>query len=198
MTALADDVLALCDGLGVARPVLVGLSMGGYLAFEVFRRRPTWARGLALCDTRAGADAPEAAAARERFAKDALGKGLGWVAEQMLPKLLRPRARAEDVETVRRRILEGTPEGVAAAQRAMAARPDSTPTLGEIARSKLPVVVLVGAEDGITPPAESRRIADAVPGARLAVLEGAGHLANVEAPAEFAREVSAFLDRCGA
>ena len=197
MASLADDVLALCDGLGVTRPAVVGLSMGGYLAFEVFRRRPSWFRALGLCDTKAGADAPEAAAAREQFAKDALENGLGWVADRMVPKLLRPGAPAEDVATVRRLVLGGTPQGVAAAQRAMATRPDSTDTLAAIANAEIPVLVLVGAEDGLTPPVESRRIASALPGSRLVEVPGAGHLPAIETPAVFAREVASLLANWG-
>ncbi len=192
MEALAADALALVDRLGIARSGVVGLSMGGYVAFEVFRRRPAFVRALALCDTRAGADTPEGAQGRETFAVQAIEKGLPWVAEQLLPKLLGPRATPEVVAAARAWIDAGTPAGVAAAQRGMAARPDSTSTLAEI---RCPTLVLVGTEDVLTPPAESRKMAAAIPGSRRVELEGVGHLSNLESPEPFDRALLDLLER---
>jgi pimeloyl-ACP methyl ester carboxylesterase len=189
--ALAQDALAVLDQERVRRAVVVGLSMGGYVAFEVLRRRPDAVSALVLCDTRAGADTPEGAAGRETFAQRALERGLGWVADEMLPKLLSPAAPPAVQARVRGLIAEGTPEGVAAAQRGMARRPDSHPILAGIG---CPTCVLVGASDTLTPPEESRRIAAAVPGARLVEIPDAGHLSNLEAPAAFGRELRGFLE----
>lgn len=191
MERLAGDALGVLARLGVERASVVGLSMGGYAAFEVLRQRPDVVRALALCDTRAGADTPEGAQGRETFAARALERGLGWVAEELLPKLLGPRAGADAVAQARARIAEGTPEGVAAAQRGMALRPDSTPLLRTI---EVPTLVLVGTEDVLTPPAEARRMAAAVRGARLVELPGVGHLSNFEAPAAFDAALLSFLD----
>jgi 3-oxoadipate enol-lactonase len=191
MESLAEDVLSIVDHLHVERAAVVGLSIGGYLAFEVYRRRPGLFRALALCDTRAGADTPEAAAGREAFALKAVEKGLGWVATELLGKLLRPRPSPAAVDTVRRLVSQGTPAGVAGAQRGMARRPDSTPTLGLIS---CPTLVVVGVEDTLTPPAESKSIAAAVPGARLVEIQAAGHLSNIENPDAFNRALLDFLD----
>ena len=90
MQIAAEDLRALLVHLRVERAAVVGLSMGGYIAFELFRQAPGLFRGLALCDTKAAADGQEARAGREKFAELALEKGLGWVAEEMLPKILRP------------------------------------------------------------------------------------------------------------
>jgi pimeloyl-ACP methyl ester carboxylesterase len=190
MEALAEQVLGVLDTLRVDRAVVAGLSMGGYLALEIHRRRPGLFRGLALCDTKAGADTPEGAAGREAFAKNALEKGLHWVADEMTPKLLRPQPDAAAVKEVRHLIGQGTPAGVAAAQRGMAKRVDSTATLGTIT---CPTLVVVGAEDGLTPPAEAEKMVAGVKGARLAKIAGAGHLANIENPAEFDRVLLEFL-----
>ena len=133
--------------------------MGGYLAFELYRQAPALFRGLALCDTKAGADTDEGKAGREKFAQTALEKGLTWVADEMMPKLLRPAAGSGGREggPLAHRP-EGTPAGVAAAQRGMARRPDSTPTLATIA---CPTLVVVGEQDGLTPPAEAEKMAKA-------------------------------------
>jgi pimeloyl-ACP methyl ester carboxylesterase len=190
MEALAEQVLGVIDSLRVDRAVVAGLSMGGYLAFEIYRRRPGLFRGLALCDTKPGADTPEGAAGREAFAKNALEKGLHWVADEMTPKLLRPQPDAAAVKEVRHLVGQGTPAGVAAAQRGMARRVDSTATLGAIT---CPTLVVVGAEDTLTPPAEAEKMVAGIKGARLARIPGAGHLSNIENPVEFDRVLLEFV-----
>ena len=182
MEVLAEQVLGLLGSVRVDRAVVVGLSMGGYLAFEIYRQRPGLFRGLALCDTRPGADTPEGAANRETFARNAIEKGLHWVADEMTPKLLRPKPDAAAVREVRHLIGQGTPAGVAAAQRGMARRPDSTPTLSTIT---CPTLVVVGGEDTLTPPPEAEKMVAGIKGARLARIPGAGHLPNIENPAAF-------------
>jgi pimeloyl-ACP methyl ester carboxylesterase len=190
MEALAEQVLEVLGGAQVDRAVVVGLSMGGYLAFELHRRRPGLFRGLALCDTRAGADTPEGAANREAFARNALEKGLHWVADEMTPKLLRPQPDPAAVKEIRHLIGQGTPAGVAAAQRGMARRPDSTPTLATIG---CPTLVVVGAEDVLTPPPEAERMAAGIKGSRLVKIPGAGHMPNVEQPAAFDAALLEFI-----
>ncbi len=190
MESLAEQVLAVVDGLRVDRAVVAGLSMGGYLAFEIHRRRPGLFRGLVLSDTRAGADTPEGAAGRETFARNAIEKGLHWVADEMTPKLLRPKPDPAAVREVRALIGQGTPAGVAAAQRGMARRPDSTPTLATIG---CPTLVVVGEEDTLTPPAEAERMAAAIRGSHLVKIPGAGHLPNLENPAAFDQALSGFV-----
>jgi pimeloyl-ACP methyl ester carboxylesterase len=190
MERLAGGVTALLDHLRLERVAVVGLSMGGYLSFELWRRMPGRVRGLALCDTRAGADTPEGAAGRETFARSALEHGLGWVADQMVPKLLKPTPDPAVVKAVRHLVGGGTPAGVAAAQRGMAARPDSTPTLATVA---VPTLVVVGEEDQLTPPAEAEKIAAGIRGARLVRIPGAGHLPCLETPTSFSTALSAFL-----
>jgi len=191
MEHVAADVRALLAHLRVERAVVVGLSMGGYVALELFRQAPALFRGLALCDTKASADTPEAAAGREQFAKTAIERGLEWVAGEMVPKLLREGAPAAEAKAVRDLIRGGTPAGVAAAQRGMAVRPDSTPTLAGVT---CPALVVVGEEDRLTPPAEAEKLAAALPDARLVRIPGAGHLANLENPEAFLRALSGFVD----
>jgi pimeloyl-ACP methyl ester carboxylesterase len=187
---LAQDVLGVLGNLGIDRAAVAGLSMGGYLAFELYRQRPGLFRGLALCDTRAGADTPEGAQNRETFARSALEKGLSWVADEMVPKLLKPQPDPAAVAEVRRLVGQGTPAGVAAAQRGMAQRPDSTPTLAKIA---CPTLVVCGREDTLTPLAESEKMAAAVKGAKLVAIPGAGHLPAIENGEAFTRALADFF-----
>jgi pimeloyl-ACP methyl ester carboxylesterase len=191
MDVLAEDVLALLAHLRVERVAVVGLSMGGYVAFELYRRAPGLFRGLALCDTKAAADGDEARAGRERFAQRAAERGLGWVVDEMAPRLLRAEPDPAVVRELRHLVGGCTPAGVAACQRGMARRPDSTATLTTLA---CPTLVVVGEEDQATPPAEAERMAAAVKGARLVRLPGAGHLSSLEAPAAFDAALSGFVD----
>jgi pimeloyl-ACP methyl ester carboxylesterase len=190
MEVLAGDVRELLAHLRVERAAVVGLSMGGYLALELWRELPRLFNGLVLCDTKAGADTAEGAAGRETFARNALEHGLHWVADQMTPKLLRPTPDPAAVREVRRLIGDGSPAGVAAAQRGMARRPDSTATLAAIT---CPTLVVVGEEDTLTPPAEAEKLAAGIKGSKLARIPGAGHLPNIEAPAAFNETLGAFL-----
>lgn len=190
MELIAQDVRALLQHVRVERVMVAGVSMGGYVAFELYRQAPAIFRGIALCDTRAGADDDEGKANREKFARTALERGLGWVADEMVPKLLRPQPEPAIVKEVRALVAEGTPAGVAAAQRGMARRPDSTPTLGTIA---CPALVVVGEEDSLTPVAEAEKMAKGIKGAKLVKVPGAGHLANVENGDAFNRALEGFL-----
>jgi pimeloyl-ACP methyl ester carboxylesterase len=191
MPRLAEDVRALLAHLRIERAAVVGLSMGGYLSFELYRQAPALFRGLALCDTRAAADTDEGKAGREKFAQTALERGLEWVADEMIPKLLRPDPDPTVAKEVRDLIRRGTPAGVAAAQRGMAQRPDSTGTLGTIA---CPTLVIVGEKDSLTPVADSEKMVAGVKGARLVKIARAGHLSNLEAPGEFNRALTGFVD----
>jgi 3-oxoadipate enol-lactonase len=190
MELVAGDAIALLRQVGVRRAGVAGLSMGGYAALELYRRAPGLFRGLALCDTRATPDTGEQRSARETFAASALEKGLSWVAEDFAPKLLRPEADPAVMARVRALIGEGTPEGVAAAQRGMGLRPDSVPTLGRIT---CPAVVIHGDQDLLVPMGEAQRMAQTIKGARLVRIPGAGHLPNLENPPAFNAALSSFF-----
>ena len=194
MEEMARDVAALLDGLGVAGPVaLGGLSMGGYVALAFYRLFPRRVRALVLADTRPHADTDEARLAREETALRALAEGMHTIADTMLPKLLAPatqRERPHVAARIREMILSTPPEGAAAALRGMAVRRDQTDLLPEVSA---PTLILVGREDAITPPSDSETMRRLIPGARMAVLEGAGHVSNVERPEEFNRALAEFL-----
>ena len=193
MEALAEDVAALLDALNLPRVILGGLSMGGYVAFEFFRKFPGRVRALVLADTRPQADTEDARRGREENAQRALKEGMEPIVESMLPKLLAQGARArggEVVEAVRAMMFGTRPESAAAALRAMAVRRDQTDLLSSI---NVPTLIVVGAEDTITPPADSEAMSAKIGGSRFVVVEGAGHLSNVERPEEFDGALVEFL-----
>jgi pimeloyl-ACP methyl ester carboxylesterase len=191
---MADDVAGLLDALGVREPVVLGgLSMGGYVALAFVRKHAGRLAGLILADTRAEADSAEARANRDRLMEVARAHSARGVADQMLPKLLGDTTRArrpEVVAEVEQIASAQSAAGIIGAMQAMRDRPDSTPLLGQI---RVPTLVVVGGEDVLTPPALARAMADAIPGARLATIEGAGHLANLEQPEAFNAAVRTFL-----
>jgi pimeloyl-ACP methyl ester carboxylesterase len=191
MELVAQDVRALLAHVRVERAAFVGLSMGGYVAFELHRQAPGLFRGLALCDTKAAADGDEARRSREAFARTAVERGLGWVADEMVPRLLRPSPDPAVVKEVRHLVGGATPAGVAACQRGMARRPDSTATLATIA---CPTLFLAGEHDASTPPAEAERMAAAVKGSRFVKIPDAGHLSCFDAPAAFDAALMGFLE----
>lgn len=195
MRHYAADLAALLDALGETRPVaVVGMSMGGYVAFELCRRYPERVHALALVSTRAQPDTPEGARTRLETAERVLREGSAVVADAMVEKLFAPGAPRELRERWREAMAATDPVGVAAALRAMAARPDSFGTLRALER---PVLVAVGEEDAITPPADARRMAEAARDARLEVIPGAGHMLPVEAPGALAEALRRFLGRPG-
>ncbi|HEX7314881.1 MAG TPA: alpha/beta fold hydrolase [Pyrinomonadaceae bacterium] len=191
--AMAEDVAALLDELKLNSVVLGGLSMGGYVAFEFFRKFPALVRALVLADTRPQADTEEGRLAREESAQRALKEGMEPIVASMLPKLLTAETRergGEILESVRAMMLGTRPDGAAAALRAMALRRDQTGLLTSI---NVPTLIIVGGEDSITPPADAESMKAKIEGSRLVVVEGAGHLSNVERPEEFNRALAEFL-----
>jgi len=190
----ADDLAALLDELRIERAVVCGLSMGGYVVLELLRRHGGRIRGLVLANTRAEADSPEARRARDGTIEAVRARGSVALAESMLPKLLAPSTvatRPEVVGHVRSMIAGTRPEGATAALAAMRDRADAGERLGTI---RVPVLVVVGAEDALIPPAIQIELARRIPGARLEVVPGAGHLTPLEQPEEFNRLLTDFLE----
>ncbi len=194
MEMLADDCAGLLDYLAISRPVVVcGLSMGGYVALEFFRQYPEMVAGLILVSTKAKPDTAEAKANRDKMAAKAEAEGVAAIAADMLPKLLSPKTYQDDPEVAEfvEEMMSGTSvEGVVGALAAMRDRPDSTPTLAEI---DVPTLVIHGQDDQLIPVSEAKAMADAIYGARLAVIPQAGHVPNLEQIDEFNDIVTDFL-----
>jgi 3-oxoadipate enol-lactonase len=183
----ARKVLGLVESDFVA----VGSSMGGYLAFELWRQAPDRIAGLVLVGTRATPDSPEQRLARDdsiRLLGEA-GREPFW--EDLAPKIFAAEVDPEVVARARRLTLEQPITALVAAQETIRERIDSRPTLGTI---DVPVLVLVGEEDRLTPPADSEAMVATLSDARFSRIEGAGHLAALERPGEVAGRITGFLD----
>jgi pimeloyl-ACP methyl ester carboxylesterase len=190
---MASDVRGLMKALEIDSAVLVGLSMGGYISLAFYRNYPECVRALVLADTRATSDTPEARDRRIKSAEKAEREGSTAIADDVVPMLLGRSTlstRSDLIERTRELIEANSPVGIAAAQRAMASRRDSTDLL---AGMSTPVLVIVGSEDSLTPPADAETMHRAIRGSHLRVIEGAGHLSNLEQPRAFNSALSEFI-----
>ena len=192
MASAAEAALAALDRAGIERAVVCGLSMGGYVAFEIWRRSPERVAGLILANTRAEPDAPDARDGRRALAARLRSEGNVLAADP--PPLLADDAAPATRELVRGWIAAQDPAAIAAAALGLAERPDSRPDLPGIA---VPTLVITSDRDRLIPREVSAPMADAIPDAELAVIEGAGHLSNVERPDRFAELVARFRGRPG-
>lgn len=189
----ADDAAALLTSLGIDRAVIVGLSMGGYASFAFWRRYPERVRALVLCDTRATADNESARGARREMQALVLEQGSTAVANQMIAGMVGRTTRAkhpELVDELHRMMSRAPADGVVGALDALMTRADSTPTLASI---NVPTLIIVGDEDVLTPVKDARAMHLAIPGSRMEVIAGAGHVSNMERPATFNHILSEFL-----
>lgn len=189
----ARDLAGVADHLGLDRFVLGGLSMGGYSVFAAVRRFAPRLAAVVLADTKAGADSPAAREGRQKMLGLIASDGVGAVADEMLPKLLGAASQRDAglVARVRALVEANSARAVARAVERLRDRPDSTALL---ARMSMPSLVVVGEDDGVTPPAEAHGMAAALPNPTLHVIPRAGHLANLEAPAAFNDAVAAWLE----
>lgn len=195
MEAYAGDLHALLDELQIDQAVLVGLSMGGYITFAFYRAYPDRVRGLVLVDTRPHADTEEARANRAVAAAKVAEQGSEALADDMLEKLVSPSTmerRPDLVRSIHGMMARQPVDGIVAALHGMAERPDSRPLLGEIS---VPTLVVVGADDVITPVADAESMVDAIPGSELVVIPDAGHLSNLEQPRVFNQALREFMAR---
>ena len=189
----ADDVHGLLAHLGIARATFVGLSMGGYILFALYRTHPELFHALVLADTRATADTPDAKAARFSMAQIAYRRGASVIADLMLPKLLSPAAceHRTDLQDHLRGIITGNQvPGIVGDLMAMEERPDATPLLSTIS---VPTLVLAGEEDLASPPVEVEGMANLIPGSTFVRIPQAGHLSNMENPGAFNAALLSFL-----
>ena len=179
MDDYARFAVAHLDDLGIEKATLAGLSMGGYICFSALRLFPERISGLILMDTRETADTTEGRQGRYDMIDRVLSDGVKSVADEMLPKMLTPAAPPSLKEWTHALMMSASADGIIAALRAIAHRADASDLLPSI---RVPTLVVVGEEDPITPPADAQRMANAIPGARLARIAGAAHLSTVEQP----------------
>ncbi len=191
MDAFASDALVLLDALQITRAAVGGVSMGGYAAMALLRLDPARVSKLVLIDTQAGADDAAGKARREAVAVELEAKGISPLVEAMMPKLLSKNAPEALRGRVEAMLRSADPTSAAAASRAMATREDSKEILSRFAGAAL---VVVGADDVITPRAKAKEMAELLEGScPLLEIDGAGHLSNLEKPEAFNHALSEFL-----
>jgi pimeloyl-ACP methyl ester carboxylesterase len=194
LDVFAREIAGLLDYLGVGSCVLGGLSMGGQIVMEFGRLFPRRIRGLVLADTFAAAETGAGRKARNDMADRLLREGMAPYAAEVLPKMVAPRtisgqpAVAAHVLAMMR---GASPAGAAAALRGRALRPDYREPLSLLT---VPTLVVVGSDDEFTPIGDAELIRDLVPGATLAIIDGAGHMPSLERPAEFNAGLRQFLN----
>ncbi|HEY8257042.1 MAG TPA: alpha/beta fold hydrolase [Gemmatimonadales bacterium] len=191
----AADLAALLDALGVDDVILCGFSLGGYVAFEFLRRWRSRVRALVLVSTRAEADTADGRRARDAAAALARENGSGAIADGMIGKMLTAETLAgspEFAQQVRMLMASAPVPGIVGALAAMRDRPDSMGLLPML--EGIPALVVVGADDQLTPPDRAKAMADAIPGARLDIIPGAAHLTVMEKPREVTAAIRRFVE----
>ncbi|WP_414635579.1 alpha/beta fold hydrolase [Actinophytocola sp.] len=193
LDVFAADIAALLDSLGVERIVLGGLSMGGQIVMDFYRQFPDRVRALVLADTFAGLDTPQRRQLRLDTADRLEREGMAGYADEELPKMVWPPNLDADpdlAEHVHRMMRTTPPAGAAAALRGRAERPDYVPLLGA---ASVPALVVVGREDHYTPIPDAELMHAHLPNSTLVIIDGAGHMPNLERPEEFDDALGTFL-----
>ncbi len=193
MAKMADDLAKLCREERITKAFFVGVSIGGYVLFEFWRRYRDQVAALVIANTRATAETPEGRANRLALADKVLREGTAPFVEEMLPKLISPftiTSRPDIVDAARRMMQKMLPRDIAGVQQGMADRADSVATLKTM---NVPTLVITGADDSV-PQKEAELMRQHISGSRLAVIPRAGHYAALEQPEEFARLLRRFFD----
>lgn len=197
MELYVDDLLALLDELDPGPVVGCGLSMGGYILLRALEREPERFRAAVLADTRSTADDDETRLGRADAIRVLKAEGAGAYADSFVEEALGATTLAERsdvVEEVREMVRSNDPGGMTGAQLAMISRTDTTAVLTELT---VPLLVIVGAEDVLTPPEGARAMAAEAPDGAVRVVPGAGHLSALENPEAFNRALREFLQNLG-
>lgn len=190
----AADIARVMDDADVGRAPLIGVSIGGYALFELWRKNRGRVAAMGLCNTKAPADTAEARTARLQAANDVLERGTEPFFESMIPRLLGKttrETRPDLVDGALRMMRQMSPAGVAQVQRGMAERPESIDTLKTI---NVPTLLVTGDEDILTGPNEAELMHQHIPGSQLRVIPKAGHYSPWERSESVSILLRQFLD----
>lgn len=196
MDSLASDVAALIEEFGCGPVHYAGLSMGGFVGLRLGFRHPELLRSLTLIDTSADPEPEKALKGHKRLAFTLRWFGARFVADKVMPIMfgetfLNDPARREEAEAWRKWLVGLNRKGTARAAYGVLLRDGVYEQIGGIGA---PTLIIVGEEDKATVPERSERMHAAIPGSRLVRIDGAGHLANVEEPAQVNAAIETFLE----
>lgn len=190
-----EDLKALIDHLGLEHPILCGLSMGGYIALRALEKYPGQFRALILCDTQSASDTNEKKEKRFATIKKIKEGGIQEFIEDFLQSAVSMQTYTGHpgrVQRIRDMINGNSAVSICGTLIALASRPDMTDTLSRIG---VPVLLLYGQEDRITPPETGSAMQEQIQGSKLYLIPGAGHLSNLESPGDFNRRLCYFLEK---
>ena len=188
MRLLAEDIVRLLDRLELEKAVLVGHSMGGYVALSFAQAYPTRLLGLGLVATQAAADTPERRQSRYKTAESVMHKGARVVASSMVNSLT---SRQDLIEPISQLILRTHPAGIVGALKGMAERHDMT---GELSNFGVPAVVIAGTSDQLMPRDRVETLAQMLPKGWLVDVPGGGHMLMMEEPQTVADALRQLFD----
>jgi 3-oxoadipate enol-lactonase len=190
-----DDFIGLLDHLNIAHAVVVGLSMGGYIALRAIERNPERFKGLVLCDTQSAADSNETKLKRAASIKSIKANGPRAYAQSFVPNVFAAESFSSKPEAVKmiQSIIECTaPLALCGTLLALASRTDTSAALANI---NVPTLIMVGEHDALTPPPASEAMREKIHGSELHVIRSAAHMSNLENPAEFNAHLAEFLKK---
>ncbi len=189
-----SDLIELMDALKIDKAMLCGLSMGGYIALRAFEKYPGRFDSLVLSDTNCIADTPQAKEKRMKAIENINENGVEKYVEDMIKNLFAPASfetKLSAISSVSEMMKKNPADSLCNTLLALAARKETCSKLTEI---KVPVLIIVGNEDKITPPAAARLMHEKIENSRLCILKNAAHLANIESPDEFNEQLKMFVN----
>lgn len=188
-----DDLLGLMDALKIETAMLCGLSMGGYIALNAIQNFPKRFNALILCDSNCTADTPEAKEKRMMAIESIEKYGIEYYANETLKSLFAPESfvtNKEKIKSVKEMIMETQIQSISKTLVALSKRKE---TCSKLTDMKIPVLIVVGKEDKITPPAAAQLMQKNIKGSILNIIEHAGHLSNLENSYEFNSQLIKFV-----
>lgn len=193
MEVFAKDFLAFLKALHIEKAIVCGLSMGGYILMNAFKMEPERFAGIVLCDTQCNADSEEARKKREKTIEQIRAKGVADFADTFIKNVFYEESfkkKKETVEAIRDVILRTTQQTLVAAVKALAKRPDTCEVLQSV---KVPALIICGRQDTVTPPEKSQAMHDLIKNSTYKLIDGAGHLSNLDQPETFNKYLGEFI-----